>query len=587
MKKFSSVLTLITAVALVCPTVACAEGTTNQELSALTKEAYELGAETDYFGIASYKYSYNRPVPYDVYQDFLNRFKPAREISYSSFITDVLDKEGYNTGMSILNALAHNGVIKPSDIYEGAENMVDIKYSENVGRIITNYEGITAMPEFASYMSYLKGFEYSEQIDRLIAMAEKSEKESRYFLISYNYPGLDDDENYKVLSNAVTGIGIADGNWSFNDMTFDKCILVLDPNSQTTDGLAGGFNETYCIYINSETKECYIPAYNIGGKTKNDIVFASVDDDTFFNYNGPINPSDTITTDVSHLVELSATTDQLNEQRYYTYNGVEVPYNVSEEDWKNSLSSKIVLADSARLLATGGEWSNLNYKSANRETRVGMYNSFTFADISVNDNTVSIKNISYADDVPKGYGHEPQEYEMDIYMKDGTHNLAPYTSLFISGMTDAEISYEFTDEGLILKSPERIYTHVDMYCNIIDDNGEQQVERSSSSFINSMSDVLLKINEDDQIEVLYDIDNDGVFDDEIQKGDVNADGKIDAIDASEILTHYAYKSTEWGSGDQHVMTTVNTEIGDINGDGSVDAVDASLALSIYGKNATE
>ncbi len=586
MKKFSSVLTLLTAVALVCPASACAEGTTDKELSALTKEAYELGADTDYFGIASYKYSYNRPVPYDVYQDFLERFKPAREISYSSFVTEVIDKDGYNTGMSILNALAHNGVIKPSDIYEGAENMTDIKYSESVGRIITNYEGITAMPEFASYTSYLKGFEYSKQIDRLLTMAEEAESEGRYFLISYSYSGFDDEGNTAVLSNAVTGIGIADGNWNFNDTAFDKCILVLDPNSKTTDGLAGGFNEAYCIYINSKTKECFIPEYNAGGKTNYDIVFASVDDDTFFNYRGPINPSDTITTDVSRLVALSDTSDQLNEKRYYTLDGVETPYVISSENRKYALTKKIVLADSARLVSTGGEWSSLNYASADREAKVGMYNLHTFADISISDNSISVKNISYADDVPEGYGHEPQEYEIDVYMKDGTHNLAPYTNLFMSGMTDTEISYEFTDEGLLLRSPEKIYTSISAAYYTEDENGEQQAKSIDIPFINSMSNVLLKINADDQIEVLYDIDNDGVFDDEIQKGDVNADGKVDAVDASEMLMHYAYSSTSSGLGDQHIMTYVNTEIGDINGDGSVNAVDASMVLAMYGENAT-
>lgn len=587
MKKFSSVLTLLTAVALVCPASACAGETTDKELSALTKEAYELGANTDYFGIASYRYSYTRPVPYDVYQDFLERFKPAREISYSSFVTGVIDKDGYNTGMSILNVLAHNGVIKPSDIYEGAENMADIKYSENVGRIITNYEGITAMPEFVNYTSYLKGFEHKEQIDRLLAMAEKAESEGRYFLISYSYSGFDDEGNTAVLSNAVTGIGIADGSWNFNDTAFDKCILVLDPNSKTTDGLAGGFNEAYCIYINSKTKECFIPEYNAGGKTNYDIVFASVDDDTFFNYRGPVNPSDTITTDVSRLVALSDTSDQLNEKRYYTLDGVETPYVISSENRKYALTKNIILADSARLVSTGGEWPSLNYASANRETKVGIYNLHTFADISISDSKISVKNISYADDVPEGYGHEPQEYEINVYMKDGTHNLAPYNSLYMSGMTDTEISYEFTDEGLLLKSPERIYGYVSLDYYTYDENDEPQYHTTSSSHINSMSDVLLKVNADEQIEVLYDIDNDGVFDDEIQKGDVNADGKVDAVDASEILVHYAANATAWGSGEQYVMTAVNTEIGDINGDGAVDAVDASLTLSMYGENATK
>lgn len=60
-------------------------------------------------------------------------------------------------------------------------------------------------------------------------------------------------------------------------------------------------------------------------------------------------------------------------------------------------------------------------------------------------------------------------------------------------------------------------------------------------------------------------------------GDLNADGFVDAIDASMTLAAYANISTEKDSG----LDDEQYEAADANYDGFVDAVDASLMLSYY------
>ena len=70
----------------------------------------------------------------------------------------------------------------------------------------------------------------------------------------------------------------------------------------------------------------------------------------------------------------------------------------------------------------------------------------------------------------------------------------------------------------------------------------------------------------------------------IEKGDVNGDGYIDAIDASNILSYYSVVST--GSDITTSEQVVCRHKGDINGDGEVNAVDASQALAIYAKNSS-
>jgi hypothetical protein len=69
----------------------------------------------------------------------------------------------------------------------------------------------------------------------------------------------------------------------------------------------------------------------------------------------------------------------------------------------------------------------------------------------------------------------------------------------------------------------------------------------------------------------------------LEKGDVNGDKAINAIDASEVLTEYANVSSGRGS---HFSAAQKTAA-DMNTNGTADAVDASIILGIYATNATK
>lgn len=63
-------------------------------------------------------------------------------------------------------------------------------------------------------------------------------------------------------------------------------------------------------------------------------------------------------------------------------------------------------------------------------------------------------------------------------------------------------------------------------------------------------------------------------------GDVNSDGRIDGVDASNILTAYAKSSVDGGS---LGYTDEQKRAADVNSNGIVDGVDASLVLTYYAK----
>ncbi len=65
-------------------------------------------------------------------------------------------------------------------------------------------------------------------------------------------------------------------------------------------------------------------------------------------------------------------------------------------------------------------------------------------------------------------------------------------------------------------------------------------------------------------------------------GDVDADGNINALDASMVLTEYAAKATNQPS----TLDEVQALAAETNGDGNIDALDASDILSYYSYTAT-
>lgn len=71
-----------------------------------------------------------------------------------------------------------------------------------------------------------------------------------------------------------------------------------------------------------------------------------------------------------------------------------------------------------------------------------------------------------------------------------------------------------------------------------------------------------------------------VNDEPILKGDVNFDGKINASDASLVLSEY----TNVATGGEKTFTPEQEEAADMNADGVIDSSDAGIILDIYSNN---
>ncbi|MDE5835282.1 MAG: hypothetical protein K2H26_07170, partial [Ruminococcus sp.] len=93
--------------------------------------------------------------------------------------------------------------------------------------------------------------------------------------------------------------------------------------------------------------------------------------------------------------------------------------------------------------------------------------------------------------------------------------------------------------------------------------------------LSAVGDVLLTFDESGSLKY-YIGEN---YDTEVQKGDVNCDGFINAVDATLVLESYSANST--GN-----LSYIGKTLGDYNGDGMVDAVDATGILIKYAELST-
>ena len=520
----------------------------NDGESELYNLAKSLGCETDYLDIENFTYYYLEDVELDkaVQDDYLRKCS-VLEATYSpySFLSSAL-LDGSDTGISILEVLAHNGVISPEDIKPGTEKLTDIPLDKDTALIISGYQALQTFTEFGLYKTYLFTSQtYDEQIEALISSAEQCMADNKYFFISM----IGDN---KTNRNNVCGMGVADGKWNWNGNDYDKCILTLDANAK-------GFDYRYCIYINSETHSSCVPAYDLYSEKCDSLRFIAITDDTLLNYKGVINPSDSINTDVSKLTLLSPKKS----------NGSIMTGKVTDED-----TVHFELGNS-----TNHEKHYIRYINTQRWIDVELYNrdyEYSYSgDFDISDNKVNIKNT----------GDKKMEVSVEIRMNEGTYGFSPYYAWGFNSYINDDISAEIKENGVLFSSDGTINISLTASKWLLDENGEYartglSMDRQSiGTYLQTNNDVLVCIDENEDFRFYIDDNCDGVFDAPVQSGDINCDGKINASDASQVLTIYSKLSTTRKS-------DISCPAADMNGDGQINAIDASDILAEYSKLST-
>ncbi len=578
MKKLIALVTSLTLIFSLNAMTARAAEADDPELYSV---AYSLGADTEYMNVLNFGQDEEHQITIETYNRYINNCSII-EAAYSPVLTfSSIIQSGACLGISILEMLSHNGIISPSDIQEDAEKMSDISYSEEIAGIIMNYQAIQGYTAFDNYEKYLlSALSYDEQVSRLIETAQKCMEENRYFLITARADN---------LSHAFCGIGITEGSWTFNDIDYDKCILTLDSNVQSNEGNPKGFSNKNCIYINSHTKQTYIPSYDTG--TEHEIIFAAIDDEELLNYKGIIKPSESVSDEVTRVKHISCRSQ--NDEIYA----------VSENGGKSTLNESIfrdsggnVYLDTANTYhldmkndsGSFGNFIELRYIDTDRWIDVELQPDDTLENgyngtIAVNRDCINVLNKN----------DETLEISSQIRMNEGTYNFSPYYSWSFRSFVSDDITIQVRDDGILLESSGRIKTNVFPKGYTLDEDGHFKLfnlqldplyinPEKNSIFLDTDSNVLLKLD-DNKFRYFIDDNNDDIYDTEIQKGDIDCSGNINAVDASEILNIYSRLS----STPEKSSNNVDYSLADFNSDDKIDAADASSVLAEYAKSATK
>ena len=572
MKKYISILSSLVLLSSI-PTNSYAAKEEDPDLYEL---AYSLGAATDYIAIPNYRHSEERPLTTDSFIDYLHNCS-ILEAAYAAdqtFSTTV--SSGSCFGISVLEVLSHNGIIKPSDIQDGAETLSDITYSDTVDKYITYYQAAQSFTEFDNYEKYrVSSMTHEERVDDLLDTAKKCMEDDKYFLIILRG---------ESFSHAVCGIGVSDGNWTFNDVNYDKCVLVLDSNLQSEDRIAKGFGNQVCIYINSETKQSYIPAYNKSSDDDTPLMFLAINDDTLLNYKGLINPSSKIETDTSDIKHILYSTSKNIKITPTSVDGKELPLQETsfEEKWD---VSRFFKANSVRVELTDESFgSYVRYIDPDRWMdfifNIKKYSELSYnCNIDFSDSGVSIQN----------RGTAPIYGTLQIRMNTDSFDFEPYYWWQLSGAIENELSVEIRNEGMLFKTNGNIEaTFIPFYYEINEDGYFDNImasiyyPESKYAYLCTRNNVLVTIDENRRINYSIDNNGDGVYDVPVRKGDINCDGKIDATDASQVLSIYSKLSTT----PYNMFYEVDYSLGDISGDGKINSIDASDILDEYAKAST-
>ena len=497
--------------------------------SELEKAAIEKGMYKDTFSFANHLCTLSQ-------EDFAKRvYEPVRanmtdseiDLGYEADISRVAYKGGLCFGMTAISVLVHNGELTPGDLQEGAETLYDVTLTDDVDALIAYYNSLQLYTEVElAVITAPAMLTKEEHTDMFLDCAARCKEKGTYFMAGI--------ATKKGGTHAVVGMDELSGNWTFDGISYDTCIITYDSNCVKPGTETSAFKDDACIYINSETKQFCIPAYE--ASTENgDVLLYATDDDSLLTYKAPIRGTTKTNTDVSETVKLKFHNGRKDQMQLSSTTKDGQTYDF----WK---LSKVNYGDYIFF----GKGSSFHLEKNERAS------GFAF----------SIKGEGYRLRIEQ-YGRDDQELKdvgskckMDFSKDSVTYTNTDTQKVFLSYIfTYDEGNYNFTpvasstidisvppnqtvtvskqDTGFAITGDGDVFvqafpTAAQKEQDAFDGSYEEYLDWFGSYFINFVraKDVLLQFNTEKECsELVYDFDSDGVFDDVPILGDADGNGK--------------------------------------------------------------
>ena len=272
---------------------------TSSAQSELEKAAIEKGMYKDTFSFANHLCTLSK-------DDFTERvLNPLKTNMTDSEISSNYDLDAYNTaysgglcyGMSAISVLIHNGELTPGDLQEGAETLYDVTLTDDVDALITYYNSLQVYKTVEhAIIGITSMMTKEEHANMFLDCAARCKEKGTYFMAGIS--------SKKGGTHAVVGMDELSGNWTFDGISYDTCIVTYDSNCVKQGTETPTFNENACIYINSETKQFCIPAYDATSENGGMSYCMPQMMILLLTYKAPIRGTTETNTDVSETVKL-------------------------------------------------------------------------------------------------------------------------------------------------------------------------------------------------------------------------------------------------------------------------------------------
>ena len=548
--------------------------------SELEKAAIEKGMYKDTFSFANHLCTLSR-------EDFAERVSdpvsanmtdPELDLGYSTDISYIAYQSGLCFGMAAISVLVHNGELTPSDLQEGAETLYDVTLTDDVDALIAYYNSLQLYSEveLASIVEPAM-LSKEEHTDMFLDCAARCKEKGTYFMAGIS--------TKKGGTHAVVGMDEISGNWTFDGISYDTCIVTYDSNCVKPDTETSAFKDDACIYINSETKQFCIPAYEASSENGDVLLYAS-DDDSLLTYKAPIRGTTKTNTDVSETVklefynggkdqmDLSSTTKdgqtydfwKLGKVNYgdFIFFGKGSSFHLEKNERASGFAFSI-LGEGYRLRIEQFDRKDPELKGVGSKCKI----DFSKDGITYTNTDTQKIALSYIFTYDEGnYNFTP------VSRSTIAIEVAPNQTVTVSKQNTG---FAITGGGEVYVQTMPMIAHKDLTAFSKSHSYEEFLDWVGSYFINFIrsKDVLLQFNTEKECsELVYDFDGDGVFDDAPMLGDTDGNGKpYEPSDIYWTMLHIADKAITSHGARRYYQGYVPNIEADTDNDGSIDTSD--------------
>ena len=548
--------------------------------SELEKAAIEKGMYKDTFSFVNHLCTLSQEDFTERVNDTVRDNMTESEINsgYGKHIPDISYKSGLCFGMAAISVLVHNGELTPSDLQEGAETLYDVTLTDDVDALITCYNSLQLYKAVElAIIAAPSMLSKEEHTDMFLDCAARCKEKGTYFMAGI--------ATKKGGTHAVVGMDELSGNWTFDGISYDTCIVTYDRNCVKQGTETSAFKDDACIYINSETKQFCIPAYEASSENGDVLLYAS-DDDSLLTYKAPIRGTTKTNTDVSEIVkleffngrkdqmDLSSTTEdgqtydfwKLGKVNYgeYIFFGKGSSFHLEKNERASGFAFSI-----------DGEGYRLRMEQYDREDPelkgVGSKCKIDFSKDGVTYTNTDTQKIALS----------------YIFSYDeGNYNFMPVASstIDIEVLPNQTVTVSKQDTGFAITGDGEVYVQAFPIASQKEQASfggshsyEEYLDWFGSYYINFIrsKNVLLQFNtEKGCSELVYDFDSDGVFDDAPMLGDADGNGKpYEVNDIYWTMLHIADKAVAPHSVRRYYRGYVPNIEADTDNDGNIDTSD--------------